>query len=73
VAIRRSSGFSLAFRNKDLMLFSFLSIISTVSVSENLLDVDKGLIFYALFFSFFVISSQKVPAAAIEAKLKVII
>jgi hypothetical protein len=29
-------------------------LIAVVSLSENLLDVDKGIIFYAFFFTFFV-------------------
>ncbi|MBB3054637.1 O-antigen ligase family protein [Mucilaginibacter gotjawali] len=46
-------GFKIAFRHKDLLFFSFLVIVAIVSFSENLLDVDKGVIFYAFFFSFF--------------------
>lgn len=51
-------GFTIAFRQKDLLLFAFMALITCVSVSENLLDVDKGIFFYALFFSFFVFSNR---------------
>jgi hypothetical protein len=33
-------------------------LVAIVSFSENLLDVDKGIFFYAFFFSFFVFSSE---------------
>lgn len=46
-------GFRQALKNKDLLFFSFMLLISMVSFAENLLDVDKGVIFYAFFFSFF--------------------
>lgn len=53
-------GFRMALRRKDLLFFTFMVLITMVSVSENLLDVDKGIIFYALFFSFFVFSNEAV-------------
>lgn len=52
------SGFRQAIRRRDVLLFSFMLIIATVSFSENLLDVDKGIFFYALFFSFMVFSGD---------------
>jgi O-antigen ligase len=33
-------------------------LMALVSLSENLLDVDKGIIFYAFFFSFFIFSGD---------------
>jgi O-antigen ligase len=51
-------GFRLSFLRKDLLLFVFILLIAFVSVSENLLDVNKGIIFYAFFFSFFVFSGE---------------
>jgi len=47
-------GFRAAIRRKDIFLFTFMLLIAVVSLSENLLDVDKGIIFYAFFFTFFV-------------------
>jgi len=51
-------GFKVAVRQKDLLFFTFITLIAIVSFSENLLDVDKGIIFYAFFFSFFVFSNE---------------
>ncbi|MDB5016570.1 MAG: hypothetical protein JWQ84_1402, partial [Mucilaginibacter sp.] len=53
-------GFNYAYREKDLLFFTFIALIAIVSFSENLLDVDKGIFYYAFFFSFFVFS-QKQP------------
>jgi O-antigen ligase len=46
-------GFKRSIRQRDILFFTFMMLISIVSISENLLDVDKGIIFYAFFFSFF--------------------
>src|SRR6185312_9888323 len=54
-----SYGFYISLVRKDLLLFTFMTLIATVSISENLLDVDKGIIFYAFFFSFFVFSGKR--------------
>jgi O-antigen ligase len=51
-------GFSVSLKKKDLLFFSFMLLIAVVSLSENLLDVDKGIFFYAFFFSFFIFSSE---------------
>jgi O-antigen ligase len=63
-------------RQRDIMLFAFTSLVVLVSFSEDLLDVNKGIFFYAFFFSFFVlrqkpavakyISSGRQPAARIN-------
>jgi O-antigen ligase len=47
-------GFKTALARKDLLLFSFMVIITAVSFSENYLDVDKGIFFYGVFFSLLV-------------------
>ena len=52
-------GFRISFLQKDLLFIAFMAIITIVSFSENYLDVDKGIIFYAFFFSFFVFSSEE--------------
>jgi O-antigen ligase len=49
-------GFNISIRQKDLLFFTFITMIAIVSLSENLLDVDKGIFFYAFFFSFFAFS-----------------
>jgi hypothetical protein len=39
-------------------------IISMVSFSENYLDVNKGIFFYAFFFSYFLMSTGKLRLVA---------
>ncbi|TFF38210.1 O-antigen ligase family protein [Mucilaginibacter psychrotolerans] len=63
-------GFRQAIRSGDVLLFSFMLIIATVSFSENLLDVDKGIFFYSLFFSFLVYSGQEQTGAAVNRRRK---
>lgn len=52
-------GFRMALARKDMLFFVFVLLVAFVSVSENLLDVNKGIIFYAFFFSFFVFSGNQ--------------
>ncbi len=52
-------GFKQALKRKDLLFFTFMMLIAFVSFSENLLDVDKGILFYAFFFSFFMFSQDE--------------
>jgi len=54
-------GFRKAIAGRDLLFFAFVSLIAFVSLSENLLDVNKGIIFYAFFFSFFIFSAEDKP------------
>ena len=51
-------GIKKAVRNRDSLFFFFMLLISIVAFSENLLDVNKGIFFYAFFFSFFNASSK---------------
>jgi len=51
-------GFILAWANRNIVFMAFMIIISIVSFSENILDVNKGIFFYAFFFSFFGWSSK---------------
>ena len=51
-------GFRKAFLRRDTLLLAFMAIIATVSFSENLLDVDKGIFFYSVFFSLFIFSNN---------------
>jgi O-antigen ligase len=46
-------GFAAAIRNKDILFLNFMVIITIVSVSENILDLNKGIFFYSFFFSLF--------------------
>ncbi len=51
-------GFAMAWLNRDIVFAGFMVIISIVSFSENILDMNKGIFFYAFFFSFFVMCSK---------------
>lgn len=63
-------GFATAIHNDDLVFLSFMMIIAIVSVSENILDLNKGIFFYSFFFSFFLCKTKPAllkeltPAAA---------
>lgn len=49
-------GFVTAWLRTDVLFITFMLLIATVSVSESLLNAEKSIYFYALFFSFFVFS-----------------
>jgi len=51
--------FKKAIRKRDIVFFSFMMFIAIVSLSENVLDVDKGVMFYSFFLSFFVFESEQ--------------
>ncbi len=51
-------GFASAIRMKDILFFSFMLIITIVSVSENILDLNKGIFFYSFFFPLFLWKSS---------------
>jgi len=61
-------GFNIALKRKDLIFFTFMTMIAIISLSENLLDVDKGIFFYAFFFSFFAFSTEGVVRIFVKAK-----
>jgi O-antigen ligase len=52
-----SFGFRVSLQKKDLLFFTFMLLVALVSFSENVLDVDKGVLFYAFFFSFFMFTA----------------
>ncbi len=52
-------GFSSAVKKKDFILISFLILVSIVSVSENILDINKGVLFFSFFYSLFMIPGIK--------------
>lgn len=52
-------GFWQSIKKKDLMLFSFLILVTVVSFSEDLLDVNKGIFIYAFFFPFLIRSEGR--------------
>jgi len=51
-------AFVAAFKTRDFLFFSFLLLIAVVSVSENILDVNKGVFFYSFFMAFFLMRSN---------------
>jgi len=51
-------GFNAAWRTRDIVFISFMMLISIVSFSENILDVNKGIFFYSFFFSFFIAAGK---------------
>jgi len=58
-------GFKTAIKKKDVVFISFMLLIAIVSLSENVLDADKGVMFYSLFFAFLMFSNdsgkQEIP------------
>ena len=47
------AGGVVAFRRKDILSGSFLVVVGAVSFSENILDTNKGIFFFSLFFILF--------------------
>ncbi|HSU50421.1 MAG TPA: O-antigen ligase family protein, partial [Segetibacter sp.] len=52
-------GFTKAIKSNDFVMFSFLVIVTVVSFSENILEVNKGIFYYSFFFSLFVLALPK--------------
>ncbi|MFI5161096.1 MAG: O-antigen ligase family protein [Sphingobacteriales bacterium] len=61
-------GFRIAIRKKDIVFFGFMMLLAVVSLSENILDVDKGVMFYSFFFPFFVFTSEQKESLSILIK-----
>jgi len=61
-------GFKKAMRKKDIVFFSFMMLLAVVSLSENILDVDKGVMFYGFFFTWFVFISEQPDKLQIPIK-----
>ncbi len=59
-------GLIAAVRNRDMVCMGFMVMIGVVSVSENILDVNKGIFFYAFFLSLFLLSYKKKTAEPAE-------
>jgi O-antigen ligase len=65
-------GFKLAIRRKDVLFFTFMLLLAVVSISEDYLAVDKGVMFYAIFFSFFIFSLKDKPELPVKQQDKFI-
>ncbi len=61
-------GFRMAIRKKDIVFVGFMMLLAVVSLSENILDVDKGVIFYSFFLPFFVFISEQRESLPIPIK-----
>ncbi|SDD25035.1 O-antigen ligase [Mucilaginibacter pineti] len=59
-------GFRAAFKKRNLVFISFMLVIAVVSLSEDVLDMDKGVMFYSLFFSLFMLPDVKKQEPLIE-------
>jgi O-antigen ligase len=55
------NAYRQAIRRKDLLFICFLVMISIVSFSENIFDVNKGIFFMAFFFTLFSYSNTVKP------------
>lgn len=51
-------GFASAIRTRHIVLLGFMMIIAVVSVSENILDLNKGIFFYGFFFPFLLVQDK---------------
>jgi len=51
-------GFARAWKMRDVYFFGFMILISIVCVSENVLDLNKGIFFYSFFFSLFALKDK---------------
>ena len=58
------AGIGVALQNKDSIFACFLILVVFVCFSENILDVNKGIFFYAFFFTLFMYSGK--PFAGIR-------
>lgn len=47
------AGFRTSWKNRDLPLMGFLILVTIVCVSENLLDLNKGIFFFSFFYPLF--------------------
>jgi O-antigen ligase len=60
------NGFKKSIRSGDMIFCSFLVIIAIVSFSENILDANKGIFFFAFFYSLFYLSRPPANLVVIE-------
>lgn len=51
-------GFASAWRSRNVFFSAFMIIIAVVCISENVLDLNKGIFFYSFFFSIFLLKDR---------------
>ncbi|HVS93572.1 MAG TPA: O-antigen ligase family protein [Mucilaginibacter sp.] len=61
-------GFKRAARKKDVVFFGFMMLLAVVSLSENILDADKGVMYYSFFFCFLAFAADQKPRATLSLK-----
>jgi O-antigen ligase len=61
-------GYLVAWQNGDFLFASFMTLISFVCFSDNILDVNKTIFFFSFFYSFFIYSSDKMNLPSIKRK-----
>jgi len=59
-------GFRRAIKKRDILLFAFIVLAAVVSFAEDILDVNKGIFFYAFFFSMLVLSKKNITGKYIS-------
>jgi O-antigen ligase len=52
-------GFRAAFKARDALFVSFMVLIAVVAISENVLNLNKGVFFCSFFFSFFILVNRQ--------------
>ena len=57
-------AFREAWRRRDIYLMAFVFIIACISLSENILDVNKGIFFFSMFFTLLLPKPAEVPKTA---------
>ncbi|HEY9362983.1 MAG TPA: O-antigen ligase family protein [Chitinophagaceae bacterium] len=63
-------GFKLAIKKEDPLFLGFMIIIAIVSVSENILDVNKCIFFFGFFYSMFLFTGKTKTIIKITEKVK---
>lgn len=61
-------GLREAFRRKDLLFASLMVLLAVVAVSENVLDLNKGIFFFAFFLSFFLLQGRQKALPAVPGR-----
>ncbi len=61
-------GFRAAIRKKDIVFFALMTLTAVVSFSENVLDADKGVIFFSFFFTLFIFASEQKEKLSLPIK-----
>jgi O-antigen ligase len=59
-------GLQQSIKFNDIYLFSFIVMVAVVSISEDMLDLNKGVFIYSFFFSFLFYSMKKPSEQHIE-------